>query len=73
MALGNIGDLEEISPVPGRPPAEAIFKEAIKVDQDFYNNHHVYPYTYLAGFYYRQKNYLRAMEGWVDAAYVAGK
>ena len=73
LALGNLGDLEEISPTPGHPSAEDILKEGIRVGQSLYKDYHVYPYTYLAGYYYRQKQYLKAMDHWVKAAYVAGK
>lgn len=73
LALGNLGDLQEISPTPGRPPAEEILKEGIKVNQILYKDQHIYPYTYLGGFYYRQKQYRKAIDCWVKAAYVAGK
>lgn len=73
LALGNLGDLEEISPTVDRPPAEEILKEGIKVNQTVYKDQHIYPYTYLGGFYYRQKQYMKAIDCWVKAAYVAGK
>ena len=53
MALGGVADLEEVAPTPDRTPAEEIFNEAIRLNKEVYNNHHVYPYTYRAGFYYR--------------------
>merc|ERR1711963_1378953 len=68
MALGNLGDLEEICPSVGRPPCLRLFEEAIDVNRRFYNNHHVYPYTYLAGYYYRTKEYNKALETWANAA-----
>ena len=73
LALGNLGDLQEISLTPGRPSAEEILKEGIKVNQTLYRDQHIYPYTYLGGYYYRQKQYLKAIDCWVKAAYVAGK
>ena len=73
LGLGNLGDLEEISPTANRPGAEEILKEGIRVNQSIYKDQHVYPYTYLAGFYYRQKQFMKAMEYWVKAAHVAGK
>nr|3RE2_A Chain A, Predicted protein [Nematostella vectensis] len=73
MAIANLGDLEEISPTPGRPPAEELFKEAITVAKREYSDHHIYPYTYLGGYYYRKKKYYEAIASWVDAGYVAGK
>lgn len=73
LGLGNLGDLEEISPTANRPGAEEILKEGIRVNQTIYKDQHVYPYTYLAGFYHRQKQFMKAMEYWVKAAHVAGK
>ena len=65
---GNLGDLEEISPSIGRPSCEALFAEAIAADKTVYSNHHVYPYTYQAGYYYRAKDYEKALRIWADAA-----
>lgn len=65
---GNLGDLEEISASLGRPPCATLFEEAIKVNRDVYANHHVYPYTYRAGYYYRTKKYKKALESWAQAA-----
>ena len=73
LALGNLGDLQEITLTPGRPSAEEILKEGIRVNQTLYKDQHIYPYTYLGGYYYRQKHYVKAIECWVKAAYVAGK
>ena len=41
----------------GRPGCIEILKEAINVNQSLYENHHVYPYTYKAGYKYRQGDY----------------
>lgn len=68
MALGNLGDLEEIAPSIGRPSSLRLFEEAIEVNRRVYNNHHVYPYTYLAGYYYRMKEFNKALETWANAA-----
>ena len=65
---GNLGDLEEISPSIGRPSSARLFEEAIEVNRRVYNDHHVYPYTYLAGYYYRMKEYNKALETWANAA-----
>ncbi|XP_046372748.2 menin-like [Haliotis rufescens] len=70
MALGNLGDLEEISTSPGRPPPLELFKEAITSCKKNYNNQHVYPYTYLGGFLYRKKLYKDAIQAWADASSV---
>ncbi len=63
-----MGDLEEISPSLGRPHCLRLFEEAIEVNRRIYNNHHVYPYTYLAGFYYRAKDFPQALSTWANAA-----
>lgn len=68
MALGNLGDLEEILPTPGRHTAESLFKEAILSAKSYYQNKHVYPYTYLGGFLYRSKRYKEALMVWANAA-----
>lgn len=73
MALGNLADQEEISPSPGRPPCKQIFEEAISVAKEVYNDQHIYPYTYLGGYYHRKKLYLDAIKCWIKAAHVAGK
>ncbi|XP_068730019.1 menin-like [Montipora capricornis] len=73
LGLGNLGDLEEVTPTANRPAAEEILKEGIRVNQSIYKDQHVYPYTYLGGFYYRQKQVMKAMEYWVKGAHVAGK
>ncbi|XP_071161785.1 menin-like [Mytilus edulis] len=67
MALGNLGDLEEISPTPGRPPPVDIFEESIQSSKVHYHNQHVYPYTYLGGYHYRNHNYKKALKAWAEA------
>ena len=73
MSLGNLGDLEEISPTPGRPPPWQIFEEAITVALNHYNNHHVYPYTYLGGYLYRKRRFKEAIKCWAEASNVIRK
>ncbi|KAG1681423.1 Menin [Nymphon striatum] len=68
MALGNLGDLEEISPTPRRQFAETLFREAIISSRTYYHDKHVYPYTYLGGFLYRCKQYKEALQTWANAA-----
>jgi len=65
---GNLGDLEEISPSIGRPSSETLFNEAISANRNVYSNHHVYPYTYQAGHYYRSKDFVKALQVWAEAA-----
>lgn len=73
MALGNLGDLEEINPTPGRPPPLELFQESVISAKKFYNDHHVYPYTYKGGFCYRNGRYKEAIEAWANAASVIRK
>ncbi|CAB3368480.1 Hypothetical predicted protein [Cloeon dipterum] len=68
MALGNLGDLEELFPTPGRASCASLFKEAITSARSYYKNHHVYPYTYQGGYYYRHNMYKEAFESWANAA-----
>lgn len=73
MALGNLGDCEEICETPGRPPPITLFHEAIESAKTNYDNHHVYPYTYLGGHYYRKGEYREAIQAWADASSVIKK
>ena len=73
MALGNLGDLEEICPTPGRPPSIEILQASIMAAQKYYNNQHVYPYTYLGGYLYRNRRYKEAFDAWANAANVIKK
>uniref|UniRef100_A0A1B6KSE4 Menin n=2 Tax=Cicadellinae TaxID=33370 RepID=A0A1B6KSE4_9HEMI len=68
IAIGNLADLEEISPTPGRPPCSSLFQEAIMSARKHYNNQHVYPYTYQAGYFYRHNMYKEAFESWANAS-----
>merc|ERR1719187_2012164 len=68
MALGNLGDLEEISGSTGRPASQELYDEAVEVARRDYGDQHVYPYTYLAGFHYRQRDFKAALKAWAEAA-----
>lgn len=65
---GNLGDLEEINPSPGRPACSSLFQEAILAARMNYNNMHVYPYTYQGGYMYRHSMYKEAFESWANAS-----
>lgn len=67
MAIGNLGDLEEISAKEGKVPCEKLFQESIMSARTHYNNQHVYPYTYQGGYFYRNKMYEEAFQSWADA------
>jgi menin len=68
MAIGNLGDLEEIAPKEGRTACSVLFEEAISSARTYYNNQHVYPYTYQGGYFYRNKMYKEAFESWANAS-----
>ncbi|KAJ8673357.1 hypothetical protein QAD02_004619 [Eretmocerus hayati] len=68
MALGNLGELEEVSPTPGRPSAINLFQDAVRSARKYYNDAHVYPYTYQGGYLYRHALYPNALASWADAA-----
>ncbi|XP_066942615.1 menin isoform X3 [Macrobrachium rosenbergii] len=70
MAIDNLGDLEEMMPTKGRQPATKMYEEAITSAVRYYDNQHVYPYTYLGGYCYRNKLYKQALKYWAKAASV---
>ncbi|XP_057271258.1 menin, partial [Pezoporus wallicus] len=70
MALGNLADLEELEPTPGRPDPLTIYHKGISSARTYYNNEHIYPYMYLAGYHCRNKNVKEALEAWADTATV---
>ncbi|KAK3878017.1 hypothetical protein Pcinc_017315 [Petrolisthes cinctipes] len=70
MAIDNLGDLEEMMPSKGRCPATRMYEEAITSAVRYYHNQHVYPYTYLGGYCYRNKMYKLALKYWARAASV---
>lgn len=70
MALGCLADLEELEPMPGRPDPLSIYYQAINSAKMYYNNEHIYPYLYLAGYHCRNKNIKEALAAWADTAVV---
>ena len=68
-----MGDLEDDSYTPGRPPANKLYEEAILSNVRYYGNQHVYPYTYLGGYCYRNKRFKLALRAWAEAAQVIKK
>ncbi|XP_017484647.1 PREDICTED: menin isoform X2 [Rhagoletis zephyria] len=68
MALGTLGELEEICSTPKRISCEQLYKEAIQSARRYYRNHHVYPYTYQGNFYNRLLKYREAFAAWANAA-----
>lgn len=47
-----------------------VIPQAVTSAQKHYNNEHIYPYMYLAGFHYRHRNVREALRAWADAAQV---
>ncbi|XP_069738726.1 menin [Phaenicophaeus curvirostris] len=70
MALGNLADLEELEPTPGRPDPLTLYHKGIASARAHYGNEHIYPYLYLAGFHCRNKNVKEALQAWADTATV---
>uniref|UniRef100_A0A3B5QNK4 Menin n=1 Tax=Xiphophorus maculatus TaxID=8083 RepID=A0A3B5QNK4_XIPMA len=69
MAMGTLADLEDQEPIPGKEnPLQIHLK--VRSAQKFYNNEHIYPYMYLAGFHYRHRNVQEALKAWAEAAQV---
>ncbi|XP_060531586.1 menin [Cylas formicarius] len=68
MAIGNLGDLEEISPKRPEITCKKLFDEAIESARKYYNNQHVYPYIYQGSFFYRNKMYKEALGSWANAS-----
>lgn len=44
--------------------------QAVGSAQRHYNNEHIYPYMYLAGFHYRHRDVQEALRAWAEAAQV---
>lgn len=74
MSLGNLGELENISPTPTAPlmPHE-LFNLGIEISRNEYNDSHVYPYSYLASFFFKHGRFKEALETWADASAVMTK
>ncbi|XP_054609845.1 menin [Dunckerocampus dactyliophorus] len=70
MAMGTLADLEDQEPIPGKESPLEIHLKAVNSAQKHYNNEHIYPYMYLAGFHYRHRNVRDALRAWADAAQV---
>lgn len=70
MAMGTLADLEDQDPLPGKESPLQIHLNAVTSAQKHYNNEHIYPYMYLAGFHYRHRNVRDALRAWAKAAQV---
>ncbi|XP_029382184.1 menin isoform X2 [Echeneis naucrates] len=70
MAMGTLADLEDQDPIPGKENPLQIHLKAVNSAQKHYNNEHIYPYMYLAGFHYRHRDVREALRAWAEAAQV---
>ncbi|KAH8352356.1 hypothetical protein KR084_003563 [Drosophila pseudotakahashii] len=68
MALGTLGELEEIHRTHPSISCEQLYREAIESARTYYRNHHVYPYTYQGNYYNRLLKYRDAFAAWANAA-----
>ncbi|XP_071400884.1 menin [Centroberyx affinis] len=70
MAMGTLADLEDQDPIPGKENPLKIHLKAVSSAQKHYNNEHIYPFMYLAGFHYRHRDVQEALRAWAEAAQV---
>nr|ABM81683.1 multiple endocrine neoplasia I [synthetic construct] len=70
MALGNLADLEELEPTPGRPDPLTLYHKGIASAKTYYRDEHIYPYMYLAGYHCRNRNVREALQAWAATATV---
>uniref|UniRef100_UPI003CE5C963 Menin n=1 Tax=Homo sapiens TaxID=9606 RepID=UPI003CE5C963 len=70
MALGNLADLEELEPTPGRPDPLTLYHKGIASAKTYYRDEHIYPYMYLARYHCRNRNVREALQAWADTATV---
>lgn len=70
MAMGTLADLEDQDPIPGKENPLNIHLKAVASAKKYYNNEHIYPFMYLAGFHYRHRNVRDALGSWAEAAQV---
>ncbi|KAM6949358.1 menin [Aplochiton taeniatus] len=70
MAMGTLADLEDQEPIPGKESPFSIHLKAVNSAKKYYNNEHIYPFMYLAGFHYRHREVKEALGAWAEAASV---
>ncbi|KAI5104161.1 menin [Silurus meridionalis] len=69
MAMGTLADLEDQEPICKGDPL-SIHLKAVESAKTYYNNEHIYPFMYLAGYHYRHRNVREALGAWAEAATV---
>ncbi|XP_072542972.1 menin [Salminus brasiliensis] len=70
MAMGTLADLEDQEPISGKGDPLSIHLKAVESAKKYYNNEHIYPFMYLAGYHYRHRNVREALGAWAEAASV---
>ncbi|XP_018422571.1 PREDICTED: menin isoform X2 [Nanorana parkeri] len=70
MALGNLADLEDLAPTPGRPKPLELYHKAIQSSKVHYENQHLYPHIYLAAYHCRNKDVREALKSWAETSAV---
>ncbi|XP_051985725.1 menin-like [Xyrauchen texanus] len=70
MAMGTLADLEDQEPMTGKENPLSIHLKAVDSAKKYYNNEHIYPFMYLAGYHYRHRNVQEALRAWSEAASV---
>lgn len=50
-----------------RPDSATLYMQAIRSSRSFYDDRHVYPYTFQGGYYHRHKMYKEAFNAWACA------
>ncbi|CAD5116208.1 DgyrCDS5124 [Dimorphilus gyrociliatus] len=72
-ALSTLADLQELKSTNSSLTPVKLYQKAIECNRKFYDNHYVYPYTFLGNHYYRRKIYKEALQCWSEAADVIRK
>uniref|UniRef100_A0A8C5PW12 Menin n=1 Tax=Leptobrachium leishanense TaxID=445787 RepID=A0A8C5PW12_9ANUR len=70
MALGNLADLEDLAPTPGRSKPLEIYHKAVQSSRLHYENQHLYPHIYLAAYHCRNRNVREAVKAWSETSAV---
>lgn len=50
-----------------RPDSAALYVQCIRSSRTYYDDRHVYPYTFQGGYYHRHKMYKEAFHAWACA------
>jgi len=70
MALGTLAEIQEYSEFKTKISSEQLYLKGISTAERNYSGRHIYPYLYLASYYYRSANYTKAIAQWAAASQV---